>query len=192
MSINRFSWLGRRLQKTSTYLVLFTICFALAVGCNNDNQTQENAVPVDRNRISVGTTLKPRTLDPADNYELAGLNIIYNVGESLYTYEVGTTEIKPLLAKSMPEVSQDGLTYNIPLREGVSFHDGVPFNAQAMQFSLERFIENGGKPSFLLGDVIEQVEATGEYQLEITLKQPFAAFPALLAFPGACAVSPEA
>ncbi|MEM7761200.1 MAG: ABC transporter substrate-binding protein, partial [Cyanobacteria bacterium P01_A01_bin.40] len=46
--------------------------------------------------------------------------------------------------------------------------------------------------SFLLGDVIEQVEATGEYQLEITLKQPFAAFPALLAFPGACAVSPEA
>ncbi|MEO1005714.1 MAG: ABC transporter substrate-binding protein [Cyanobacteria bacterium J06638_38] len=192
MSINRFSWLWRRLQKTSTYLVLFTICFALAVGCNNDNQTQENAVPVDRNRISVGTTLKPRTLDPADNYELAGLNIIYNVGESLYTYEVGTTEIKPLLAKSMPEVSQDGLTYNIPLREGVSFHDGVPFNAQAMQFSLERFIENGGKPSFLLGDVIEQVEATGEYQLEITLKQPFAAFPALLAFPGACAVSPEA
>ncbi|MEM8722091.1 MAG: ABC transporter substrate-binding protein [Cyanobacteria bacterium P01_G01_bin.39] len=192
MSIYRFSWLRRQLKKTSTYLTLFAICFALAVGCSNSEQTQENTVPVDRSRISVGTTLKPRTLDPADNYELAGLNIIYNVGESLYTYEVGTTEIKPLLATAMPEVSEDGLTYTIPLKEGVSFHDGVPFNAQAMQFSLERFIENGGKPSFLLGDVIEQVEATGEYQLTITLKQPFAAFSALLAFPGACAVSPEA
>ncbi|MEL6439315.1 MAG: ABC transporter substrate-binding protein [Cyanobacteria bacterium J06621_8] len=192
MSIQRFSWLRRQRAKTSTYLLLFLICFTLTVGCSGGNQTQENPPTIEQNRIAVGTTLKPRTLDPADNYELAGLNIIYNVGESLYTYEVGTTEIKPLLASAMPEVSDDGLTYIIPLREGVSFHDGAPFNAEAMQFSLQRFIENGGKPSFLLGDVIEQIEVTGEYQLKITLKQPFAAFPALLAFPGACAVSPQA
>ncbi|MGB5709317.1 MAG: ABC transporter substrate-binding protein [Waterburya sp.] len=191
MSINQFFGLGQRLKKASKYLILFSICFILAVGCNN-SKTQESSNPVDHNRISVGTTLKPRTLDPADNYELAGLNIIYNVGESLYTYEIGTTEIKPLLATAMPEISEDGLIYTIPLREGVSFHDGTAFNANAMKFSLQRFIENGGKPSFLLGDVIETVEATGEYELKITLKQPFAAFPALLAFPGACAVSPEA
>lgn len=191
MSINQFSCFRQQLQKFSKYLILFSLCFTLAVGCNN-SQIQENNNPADNNRISVGTTLKPRTLDPADNYELVGLNIIYNVGESLYTYEVGTTEIKPLLATSMPEISEDGLTYKIPLREGVSFHDGAAFNAKAMEFSLQRFIENGGKPSFLLGDVIETVEATGEYELTITLKQPFAAFPALLAFPGACALSPEA
>lgn len=191
MNINQFSYFRQPLKKISKYLILFSICFTLAVGCNS-SQTQKNSNPVDNNRISVGTTLKPRTLDPADNYELAGLNIIYNVAESLYTYEVGTTEIKPLLATEMPEISEDGLTYIIPLREGVSFHDGTAFNANAMQFSLQRFIENGGKPSFLLGDVIETVEATGEYELKITLKQAFAAFPALLAFPGACAVSPEA
>lgn len=191
MSTNQFSYFRQQLAKASKYLILLSLCFTLAVGCNN-SQIQENNNPVDNNRISVGTTLKPRTLDPADNYELVGLNIIYNVGESLYTYEVGTTEIKPLLATDMPEISEDGLIYNIPLREGVSFHDGTAFNAKAMEFSLQRFIENGGKPSFLLGDVIKTVEATGEYKLKITLKQPFAAFPALLAFPGACAVSPEA
>ena len=191
MDIDQSSWLKQRLKKASKYLILFLICFTLAVGCNN-SQTPENKQTVDSNRISVGTTLKPRTLDPADNYELAGLNIIYNVGESLYTYELGTTEIKPLLAIAMPEVSEDGLTYTIPLREGVLFHDGTDFNADAMKFSLQRFIENGGKPSFLLGDVVETVEATGEYELEIKLKQPFAPFPALLAFPGACAVSPAA
>ncbi|MEL6927375.1 MAG: ABC transporter substrate-binding protein [Cyanobacteria bacterium J06600_6] len=192
MNTNQFSCLGQRLQRISQslgkYLILFSVCFLLVVGCNNQSQSDRN--PVDRERISVGTTLKPRTLDPADNYELAGGNIIYNVAESLYTYKVGTTEIEPLLATAMPEISEDGLTYTIPIREGVLFHDGTPFNAKAMEFSLQRFIENGGKPAFLLGDVIESVEATGDYQLKIVLKQPFAALTSLLAYPGACAVSP--
>ena len=61
-----------------------------------------------------------------------------------------------------------------------------------MAFSLQRFMDNGGKPSFLLADTIAEVKATGEYELTITLKSPFAAFPALLAFPGACALSPQA
>ena len=190
MGVNRFSGFGQQLQKLGKYLAIFLLCFVVTIGCND--RTQQNNNEVDNNRIAVGTTLKPRTLDPADNYELAGLNIIYNVAESLYTYEVGTTEIKPLLATAMPEVSEDGLIYEIPVREGVTFHDGTVFNAEAMEFSLRRFIENGGKPAFLLGDVIETVEAIGEYQLQITVKQPFAAFPALLAFPGACAVSPQA
>jgi peptide/nickel transport system substrate-binding protein len=189
MSINRFSVLGQRLQKISRYLILFSFCFILTVGCHS--QTKSDTNQTDGNRISVGTTLKPRTLDPADNYELAGLNIIYNVAESLYTYEVGTTNIKPLLATAMPKIDATGLIYTIPVRTGVTFHDGAAFNAKAMEFSLERFMENGGKPAFLLGDVIKLVEATGEYELKITLKQPFAAFPALLAFPGACAVSPQ-
>jgi len=84
MSINPFSCFGRQLKKASKYLILFSICVTLAVGCNS-SQTQVNTAPVDNNQISVGTTLKPRTLDPADNYELVGLNIIYNVAESLYT-----------------------------------------------------------------------------------------------------------
>ncbi|MEL6581455.1 MAG: ABC transporter substrate-binding protein [Cyanobacteria bacterium J06621_12] len=190
MSTNRFFSLGQRLKKISKYFILFSFCFILAVGCNTPQQS--NTAPADSDRISVGTTLKPRTLDPADNYELAGLNIIYNVAESLYTYEVGTTDIKPLLATALPEISADGLTYTIPIREGVTFHDGTAFDAKAMEFSLQRFITNGGKPAFLLGDVIESVEATGDYELKITLQQPFAAFPALLAFPGVCAVSPQA
>ncbi len=195
MITNGFSCLGQRLRKISKsrYFILFSICFILVVGCNKSQVQQgSNDNATTSQRISVGTTLKPRTLDPADNYELAGLNIVYNVAESLYTYEIGTTQIKPLLATAMPEISEDGLTYTISLREGVTFHDGATFNAKAMEFSLNRFIQNGGKPAFLLGDVIERVEAIEEYKLKITLKQPFAAFPALLAFPGACAVSPQA
>jgi len=148
--------------------------------------------PTGDGRITIGTTAKPRTLDPADAYELAALGLVFNMSDRLYNYEPGSTEIKPQLATALPKVSQDGLTYTIPLRQGVVFHDGTPFNAQAMAFTIQRFIENKGKPSFLLGDIVDSVKATGEYELTIKLKKPFAAFPSLLAFPGVCAVSPKA
>ena len=184
---------SRQGKQVFKFLSMFSLCLLLTIGCNNQQQTTpDNNSQNTIDRVRIGTTLKPRTLDPADSYELAGLGLIYNLSDRLYTYQLGTTDLEPQLATAMPEISEDGLTYTIPLREGVMFHDGTAFNAEAMQFSLERFIENGGKPSFLLADIIETIEATGEYDLTITLKQPFAAFPALLAFPGACAVSPEA
>ncbi len=142
--------------------------------------------------MTIATTLKPRTMDPADNYELAAGYLHYNLGERLYSYQPGTANLRPQLATALPKVSTDGLIYTIPVRQGVVFHDGTPFNAKAMEFSLQRFIENKGKPSFLLGDTVESVKATGEYELTIKLKKPFAAFPSLLAFSGASAVSPKA
>ncbi len=175
------------------YICLFFLCFTLTVACNNNQSNQTNTATTNNNlRITVGTTLKPRTLDPADSYEIAGLNVIYNLSDTLYTYELGTTNLKPLLATEMPKISEDGLTYTIPLRQGVTFHDGTPFNAEAMAFSLKRFMENGGKPSFLLADTVASVSASGEYEITIKLKQPFSAFTSLLAFTGTCAVSPQA
>ncbi|MEM1281855.1 MAG: ABC transporter substrate-binding protein, partial [Cyanobacteria bacterium P01_H01_bin.152] len=109
----------------------------------------------------------------------------------LYAYEPGTTDLIPQLAADMPTVSEDGLTYTIPLREDVVFHDGTPFTAETMAFSIQRFMENGGRPAFLLGEKIETVEATSDYELTLTLKSPFAAFTALLTFWGVTPVPPE-
>ena len=177
------------------YVCLFFLCLSLAVSCGTPNVGDEATPPAAEGadgRVSIGTTLKPRTLDPADAYELSSLGIIYNLSDRLYTYALGSTELEPQLATELPAISEDGLTYTIPLRQGVTFHDGAPFNAEAMQFSLERFIENGGKPSFLLSDLVASIDATDEFELTIRLQRPFAAFPALLAFQGACALSPQA
>src|SRR5690606_6602630 len=46
-------------------------------------------------------------------------------------------ELVPLLATEL-EVSDDGLQYSLTLREGVTFHDGTPFNAEAVQFNVQR------------------------------------------------------
>jgi peptide/nickel transport system substrate-binding protein len=189
MKVNWFSFSYKRL-KLKQWLTLCLLCLILTVGCTRDRASIPR--PTSGDRVIIGTTLQPRTLDPADSYELAGLMVIYNLGETLYTYKLGTTELIPQLATAMPQISEDGSIYTIPLRQGVVFHDGTPFNAEAMAFSLKRFIENGGEPAFLLSDTIKTIKATGEYEIAITLKQPFAAFPSLLAYPGACAVSPKA
>ncbi|MBD2580325.1 ABC transporter substrate-binding protein [Oscillatoria sp. FACHB-1406] len=196
--LHGLSLFPKRFQSLAKYLGLFGLCFLLAVGCNGKQQTSAPSPSTSASsgagsdRVTVGMTVKPRTLDPADSYEIAGLNLIYNLGDTLYTYEPGTTNLKPQLAKEMPKISADGLTYTIPLRENVTFQDGTPFNAEAMAFSLKRFIENGGKPSFLLKDVVEEVKATGANELSVKLKQPFSAFTAVLAYAGTCAVSPKA
>ncbi|WP_009631741.1 ABC transporter substrate-binding protein [Synechocystis sp. PCC 7509] len=175
-------------------LGLASICCLLVVSCNGRPNTSQTTAPsaANNNRLSVGTTLKPRTLDPADNYELAGNNVMTSLSDRLYTYKLGTSDLEPQLATALPTISADGLTYVIPLRQGVIFHDDTRFNAEAMAFSLNRFIGNGGKPASLLSDVVQSVTASAEYELTIKLKTAFAAFPSLLAFPGMCAVSPKA
>jgi peptide/nickel transport system substrate-binding protein len=175
---------------------LFTVCLMLAVSCGRTqpvaSTSTSGGADAGNGRVTMGTTLEVRTIDPADAYETFPGILLYNLGDRLYTYNPGTTELVPQLATALPEVSSDGLTYTIPLREGVTFHDGEPFNAEAMAFSIQRFIENGGRPAFLMSDKIDTVTATGANELTIKLKQPFAAFPAMLTFSGITPVSPKA
>lgn len=179
-------WLGR-------FLGLTLLCAMLTVGCQAPNGgNNAGSSSGDPNRITLGTTAKARTLDPADSYEILSGNLLYNLGDRLYTTDSGSPELIPQLATAAPTISDDGLTYTIPLREGVVFHDGAAFDAKAMEFSLNRFLQNGGDPASLLGNLVESVSATGEFELTITLQKPFAAFPSILAFPGLCAVSPQA
>ncbi len=184
-------------QSIGQFLGLFLCCCFLIVSCGGSKTSAPKANSPSQGasgngRIIVGLTDPPRTLDPADGYEVYTSNIITSLGDRLYTYKKGTLELEPQLATALPKVSQDGLTYTIPLRKGVTFHDGTAFDAKAMEFSLNRFIKNGGKPSSLLSDIVDSIKPTGDYELTIKLKNSFAPFPSLLAFSGMCAVSPKA
>ncbi|MEM7064938.1 MAG: ABC transporter substrate-binding protein [Cyanobacteria bacterium P01_B01_bin.77] len=185
--LGKHRWL-RPWRALGYYVGLFSLCFVFAVACGGSDQ---GGAPISDGRVSMGTTLSARTLDPADAYEIFPGILLYNLGDRLYTYAPGTTNLEPQLATEMPNISDDGLTYTIPLREGVTLHDGSVFNAEVMAFSIQRFMENGGRPAFLLSEKIATVEATGEYELTITLKQPFAAFTPLLTFWGVTPVPPE-
>jgi peptide/nickel transport system substrate-binding protein len=152
-SINYF-W-----QSIIQFIGLFCLCCFLVVSCSQPQNNPDNTLNIETNtnRITIGTTLKSRTIDPADAYEVISGNLLYNLGDRLYGYKLGTTELVPQLATEMPEISEDGITYTIPIRQGVTFHDGTPFKAEAMAFSLKRFIKNSGSPSSLLTNTVESV-----------------------------------
>ncbi len=188
----RHSW-RKPWRSLGCYISLFSLCLVFAVACGGGSgDGQQEAATTPDGRVAMGTTLSARTLDPADAYEIFPGILLYNLGDRLYTYAPGSTTLEPQLATEMPTVSEDGLIYVIPLREGVTLHDGSAFNAEVMAFSIQRFMDNGGRPAFLLSEKIDAVEATGEYELTITLKQPFAAFTSLLTFWGVTPVPPDA
>ncbi len=168
-------------------LVLVGLCALFIVSCSQSGPTGKPK----GDRIVLGITGTPNTVDPADATTSFATFLLYNLSDRLYTYKLGTREIEPQLATALPQISADGLTYKIPLRQGVVFHDGVAFNAEAMAFSLNRMIQNKGSASIFF-DNVDTITATAAYELTIKLKEPFTAFTSVLTYAGACAVSPKA
>src|SRR5262245_51466438 len=85
-----------------------------------------------------GTASDPVVLDGALVSDGESLRAIDQIYETLVSLKPGTTELEPGLAKSW-EISDDGLTYTFELQEGVKFHDGTPFNAEAVCANFDRW-----------------------------------------------------
>ncbi|RLI45816.1 ABC transporter substrate-binding protein [Candidatus Bathyarchaeota archaeon] len=118
-------------------------------------------------------------LDPA--YSFSGeVNVMANVYETLLVYNpegTGVTEyglphseVAPGLAVNYT-VSDDGLTWIFYLRKGVKFHDGTPFNATAVKYSIERIMELGVGAAFIW-DPVEKIEIIDEYTVKFELSYP--------------------
>nr|WP_236667455.1 ABC transporter substrate-binding protein [Nonomuraea sp. K271] len=99
---------------------------------------------------------------------------------------------RPWLAEAW-QVSDDGLTYTLDLRDDVTFHDGTKFDAAAVKANLEQFRVPGYNPSVAAIQLkaFDKAEVVSPYQLKITLKEPDALFLDFLASPNAGQVSPK-
>ena len=136
--------------------------------------------------ITYSLTTDPRAVDPAyfDDGESAVVSC--NMYEGLYQYGKTDAKVSPCLAKDLPEISDDGLVYTIKLNEGIKFHDGTDFNAEAVKKSIERQLEpnrNSDMPyaSFVFGEEeagngVETVEAVDDYTVKITMRAASAPF----------------
>ncbi|HMQ29440.1 MAG TPA: ABC transporter substrate-binding protein [Chloroflexaceae bacterium] len=104
------------------------------------------------------------------------------------------TQIIPQLATSW-SVSDDGLTWTFELREGHTFHDGTPVNAESVKASFERFLDPANSDLFLQRAGLEpvtQIEAIGPYSLAFTTEYPYPVLLNKLAIPSGGIVSPTA
>ncbi|MYL35212.1 ABC transporter substrate-binding protein [Pontibacillus yanchengensis] len=140
-------------------------------------------------------------LDPITTTEGETFRVTENIFETLLNYEDTNTQLVPGLAKEWT-VSDDGLTYTFTLEEGVMFHDGTDFNADAVVFNFERWM-NGDSEQFPYytmfggfkgdeGHVIKEVKAVDEFTVEFSLNRPQAPFLKNLAMTPFGMASPDA
>ena len=115
------------------------------------------------------------------------VNQIYN---ALYQFDKDGN-MYPDLAADFPEISEDGLTYVIPIKKGVKFHNGAELTAEDVKYSLERSLIPEVKswgPRFMNNvagaqDVLDAkttdlagIKVLDEYTVQITLQSPQAVF----------------
>ncbi|EMR05491.1 Hemin-binding lipoprotein [Bhargavaea cecembensis DSE10] len=142
------------------------------------------------------------SLDPSRVTDGESMKVAANIFETLINFGEQDTTLQPGLAKEW-EASEDGLTYTLQLEEGVKFHDGTDFNAEAVVKNFERWA-NGDADTFPYyqsmfggfkgdeGHVIEAVTAEGDHTVVFTLKRPQAPFLKNLAMTMFGIGSPEA
>lgn len=145
-------------------------------------------------------------LDPSIVTDGESFRVTGQVLEPLYQYELGSTVPVPALAEECVP-NEDATVWNCKLREGVKFHDGTDFNADAVVFNFERwrFTTN---PYHFASQVFEYYEAmwggfddasmitevskVDDYNVQFTLSDPMAPFLANLAMDMFAISSPAA
>ncbi len=148
--------------------------------------------------LTVGTTDRVVSFDPAREYDYFSGEIVNQVFDTLLVYDTQNSTLLPGLATQVPTqanggVSPDGLTYTYHLRHGVTFQDGSAFNATVMKWSLQRAIklDLAGSPAFLLYDVGNLsknpnsriiVTPGDDYNITFKLQHPVGFFNSLMAF----------
>ncbi|TFG81879.1 MAG: glutathione ABC transporter substrate-binding protein [Erysipelotrichales bacterium] len=99
----------------------------------------------------------------------------------------------PLLATAEPACSTDGLTCTITLQKNVKFHDGTPFNAAAVKYTLEKIKDPAyGSARASIAASINSITVIDDYTVELALKYPDGVLLAKLAHTNSAIVSPTA
>lgn len=187
--------------KGSKKVLLLTAGLALVSSAATAQQNPETLVTVTLGDWGTG-------FDPAYCYDTACGNVLDNTVEGLFGYEGDDpTNIVPRLAAELPTaenggISEDGLTYTVELRDGLTFSDGSPVTAEDVEYSIERtmvYSTDVGPAGLLLEplvgtaalfrpdgdvsyeDIDQSVEADGENTVVFTLAKPFAPFVSVLA-----------
>ncbi|MEV8116819.1 ABC transporter substrate-binding protein [Streptomyces xiamenensis] len=149
-------------------LLALAACSTPSEGDNGDG-----GAPGGADSLVVGIANEPDTLSPLLGYGKDGNSKIF---DGLLRRDAGMN-LQPALAATLPEISDDGLTYTYPLREDITFSDGEPFTAEDVVFTYETILDdttlNPNKDEL---DAVESVEAPDEHTVVFTLGYPYAPF----------------
>ena len=108
--------------------------------------------------VVIGTTDSIASLDAADAYAVRDWEVLKNFGEPLLKWQPGSADQLELgIADSMPVASEDGLTWTVTLKDGLTFGDGTAITAELVAAQLTRLLT---------------ISDTGPNQVGLTLGNP--------------------
>ena len=139
--------------------------------------------------VAMGTDAS--TFDPHFTTDSATEVLNKNIYNNLVRFDADMNLVNDLATDY--KVAEDGVTWTFWLREGVEFHDGTPFNAEAVKVNFERVLdENTGSPRRSVLAMIESVEVVDENVVKIVTSYPTGSLLQQLAHPVGAMISPTA
>ncbi|MEW2352180.1 ABC transporter substrate-binding protein [Spirillospora sp. NPDC029432] len=138
--------------------------------------------PVKGGTLTMSAYSEEGLLDPADAI-VAGstggieLAAVYDV---LMRYDIASGKLEPQLARDL-EVSEDGKSWTLTLRDGVKFSDGKPLDAEAVKWSIDRYVKNGGDEAALWKANVTATETPDDTTVVFRLTKKWPTFGYVLA-----------
>lgn len=160
------------------------------------------SAPAAKTHLKFGVMYEMRDLEPVRTWDSASISVMDQIVERLYTQDLTLLDMPviPCLATGDGSWSADNLVWTIPIREGVTFHDGTPLNASAVKWNFDRIMwfENiTGEYTGLLPDAlclwmgkINKTEVVSEYVFKITLNKACGFFQAIMCYASFAILSP--
>ncbi len=134
-----------------------------------------------KGEIVAGLSERMLTLDPANHYSISATSVLRHVYDPLIEV-TNDSKFVACLAESWAPVNNT--TWRFALRKGVKFHDGTPFTADSVIYSLTRARDNKKLIKAFVYSDIEDVKKDGDFTVLVSTKRPFGSLPAHLTMLG--------
>ena len=200
---------SRRWRVGAAVLVAASLGLSACAESDRDDDTGSDGDNGGGGTFVFAGAAEPVTLDPFFASDGESFRVSRQIFEGLVGTEPGTADPAPLLAESW-EVSDDGLSYDFTLQDGVTFHDGTDFDAEAVCANFERWFnmpESSQVPdlTYYYGSLMKGFATgpdadkalykgctPGDGTVTVELNAPFAGFVSALSMPAFSMQSPSA
>jgi glutathione transport system substrate-binding protein len=193
-------------RSLSFLIAAFVMCSMFLIGCSNSNSTSSSATN-GKNNIKPVTTQKLAkktgkditiavantfvSMDPHDTNDTLSYSAQKTMLEGLLGFDKNM-KVVPVLAKSY-SVNPAATEFTFKLRQGIKFHDGTPFNAEAVKVNIDRLADpklNLKRHSLFA--LVKETQVIDNYTVKVILSKPFGAMINTFAHPAAMMISPKA
>ncbi|WP_175484068.1 ABC transporter substrate-binding protein [Modestobacter sp. DSM 44400] len=179
----------RRTPRIRSFAAVAALGLLVSACSVNDPEAPSSDNGDGNSTFSIAVGIDPDTFDPAGQTTTTVSNMVDYMVETLTTVD-DDGQVNGKLAETF-ETSEDGLTVTLGLRKGVTFHDGTPFNADAVVSTLERITSPDVKvPLGSPYKVIDSVTAVDDSTVEVKLTHPSPGFLSALSVTTAGIISP--